>query len=174
MVCFSPPRLFPYFHLHPSIWITVWSHCRGVKTSSPVSLSLHETVKFPSTIQPMGFDSSMGPRFCADPFVENASFRLMGVGLHKKSMLPFRPWGLTPQCVLTFAPIFFLTNPADTALTPAARNYFFLHNKLSWALEGTLRAWQLHSQISRFWPAAQNDYFPIFNPFYVTHLHIFC
>ena len=58
--------------------------------------------------------------------------------------------------------------PANTTLNPCSQKLLFLLpsiRKLSWALAGNFLAWQFQGQISKFWPAARNDYFSIWDSF---------
>ena len=89
------------------------------------------------------------------------------------SMLPFSLWGLTPQGLQTLVPTLLLKQSlwgsCNTTLNPCSRQklLFFLPSirKLSWAPAGNFLAWQLRGQISKFWPAARNDYVSIWDSF---------
>ena len=67
----------------------------------------------------------------------------------------------------------YLTGQSNTTLnikatTKSVEKLFYpvsSTRKLSWALEGNFLAWRLQGQISRFGPAARNDYFRLWDSF---------
>ena len=129
-------------------------------------------LKFPSTVQPIGVDSSGDANFCAYRFVENAPF-----GFWILACMEFhatvQPMGVDSSgAPKTFVPTLLLKRHflgfCNTTLNPCSQKLlFFLPSirKLSWALAGNFLAWQLQGQISKFWPAARNDYFSIWDSF---------
>ena len=87
-------------------------------------------------------------------------------------MLPFSLRVLTPQGVRTFTPTLFLKTVLSallgtlpSPLQPETDFCSTFHTTTELALEANFRARRLHNQISRFWPAARNDYFPNWDPF---------
>ena len=106
--------------------------------------------------------------WCIQTFVPTVLLKMLPLasGFRRawNSMLPFSLWRLTPQGLQTFVPTLLLKRPflglCNTTLNPCSQKLLFLLPsilKLSWALEGNFRAWQLKGQIARFGPSARNS-----------------
>ena len=100
------------------------------KTFASTLFLCRKCLKFPSTLQSMRFDSSGNPNFRAYRFVENAPFGFW-IFACMKLHSTVQPMGFDSSGGANFCAYPFLeTDPfgasGDTALTPAARNYFSL------------------------------------------------
>ena len=159
------------FHLNYSLTAGSGRH----KTFASTLFLCKTCLKFPSTVQPMGLDSSMNPNFCArskrdlnrkveakiknDPFWASGDTTLIPA---IKNCFSFYP----PNENCPFG------SSGGHCPYPCSQKLLFplpSMIKQSWALEGNFRALQLKTQIARFGPAARNDYFQTGVPLQIHH-----